>query len=112
VLSYPLFALMHHPDPALIFVAQLGFVVLIAAYLAPYAALMAEMFSRAVRCSGVSVAYNVPLAIFGGTTPMVATYLIGRSHDDLSPAYYMIACALIAVGVLLVTPETGRTAID
>jgi hypothetical protein len=27
-----------------------------------------------VRCSAMSVAYNVGQAIFGGTTPMVATY--------------------------------------
>ena len=64
-----------------------------------------------VRCSAVSTSYNVVLGIFGGTAPIVATYLIQRTHDDLSPAYYIMAAAVIsavAISTMKRPPEPAR----
>jgi len=33
--------------------------------------------------------------VFGGTTPLVATYLIERTQDDIAPVYYLMAAAAI-----------------
>jgi MHS family proline/betaine transporter-like MFS transporter len=46
--------------------------------------------------SSLSTSYNVVLGIFGGTAPIVATYLIQRSHNDLSPAFYIMAAAVVS----------------
>lgn len=39
---------------------------------------------------------------------MVATFLLQRSHDDLSPAYYLMAAAALSLGVSLILSETAQ----
>ena len=107
-LSYPLLWVMHHPDAATIFLGQLGFSALVGCYLAVQPTAMAEMFSPGVRCSGMAVAYNLTLGIVGGTTPMVCTYLIERTGDDLFIAWYLMAAAAISLAVVLGLKETAR----
>jgi MHS family proline/betaine transporter-like MFS transporter len=48
---------------------------------------MVEMLPAEVRCSGVAVGYSIRPGLFGGTTPLVATYLVARTADDFAPAY-------------------------
>jgi MFS family permease len=62
--------------------------------------MLVQAFPREVRCSAVSTSYNVVLGIFGGTAPIVATYLIQRTHDDLSPAYFIMVAACISAVAL------------
>jgi MHS family proline/betaine transporter-like MFS transporter len=101
LLGYPLIWLMHHPDFMMILLGQLGFAVLIGAYFGASPATLTEMFPRRVRVSALSVGYNISLAIFGGTAPLIATWLIARSHSDLSIAWYLIGCAVVSFLVLL-----------
>ena len=108
ILAYPLLWLMHHADPALILPAQIVFALMLGTYGPVVSAVMAELFPREVRCSGMSIAYNLTLGLIGGTTPLVATYMIERTHDDLSIAYYLMAAAAISLVSALCTPETGR----
>jgi MHS family proline/betaine transporter-like MFS transporter len=58
---------------------------------------MVNMIAKEVRCSATGLAYNVTLGVAGGLSPMAATWLVHRSHDDLSPAYLIIAAALISL---------------
>lgn len=96
VLAYPLITLMHHPDAVLILAGQMGFVILIACYLASIPAVMTEMFPQEIRVTAVSVSYNITLALLGGTSPLVAVWLIERTHDDLSFAWYIVLSAVIS----------------
>lgn len=107
IFGYPLIWLMHHPDFMMILLGQLGFSVLIGAYFGAGPATLTEMFPRRVRVSALSVGYNIGLAIFGGTTPLVATWLISRTHNDLSIAWYLIACAIVSFLVVLTLKETA-----
>lgn len=63
---------------------------------------------RHCRCSGVAIGYNLCLGLFGGTTPLVATYLVTRTADDYAPAYYLIVAALVSFIALLGMTETAR----
>jgi MFS family permease len=54
---------------------------------------MVEAFPPVVRLSGVSFAYNLGYAVFGGLTPLVVVMLL-KQHP-MGPAYYMILLALI-----------------
>jgi len=56
----------------------------------------------------MGIGYNFALGIFGGTAPLVATYLVARTADDFMPAYYVTAVALISFIAALGLPETGR----
>ena len=44
---------------------------------------------------------NIPFAIFGGTSPMVAVWLIGRTGDDLSFAWYISGAAMLSFLIAL-----------
>ncbi len=94
--AYPLVWLMHHPLPAYIFAGQTGFAILVAAYGASIPATMCEMFPKKIRATAVSVSYNITFALVGGTSPIVAVWLISRTHNDLSFAWYISAAALIS----------------
>lgn len=105
-LIYPLMWLMHHDQTAMILSGQLGFAVLIGLIFGAYPAAMVEMVPRRVRVSAMSIGYNLCLGLIGGTTPMVATYLIARTHVDLAPAFYFMAAALISLLVIWKMKET------
>lgn len=108
VLAWPLFWLMHHPDARLILAGQMGFAVLVGLFLGVVPATMVEAFPARVRCSALSFGYNLCLGVLGGTTPLVTAYLITRSHNDLSPAFYLMAAAAISLLVILRLHETAR----
>jgi MHS family proline/betaine transporter-like MFS transporter len=96
VLAFPLLKLMHHHDAGLILAGQMGFVVLVACYAASLPAIMTEMFPQKIRVTAVSVSYNITFALLGGTSPIVAVWLIERTHDDLAFAWYIVLAAVIS----------------
>ena len=106
LLSYPLFALMHTGQTSLILAGQIGFGLLFAWIFGANPATMVELVPRRVRVTAFSVAYNVCLAAFGGTAPLVATYLLQRTADDFAPVYYLIALATLSLVAVASTPET------
>ena len=106
--TYPLVWLMHHSDPAMILIGQVGMAILISAYASPIPAALTEMFPTNVRVSSVGVGYNLAYAIFGGTTPMVCVWLIQKEHSDLSFAWYIMAAAAISLVVVLFIRERAH----
>jgi len=40
------------------------------------------------------------LAIFGGTTSLISSYLIARTSNDLAPDFYLMATAVVSLSVL------------
>jgi MFS transporter, MHS family, proline/betaine transporter len=106
--SLPLFWLLHHSSPTLILVGQFGFVLIFGFYAGTLPAALVEAAPHRARCTVVAIGYNIPLGIVGGLTPMVATWLVARTGDDLSPAYMLIAAAVVSTLALLFLPETFR----
>jgi len=109
--AIPLFHILRHPDPWMIFLSQLGFAVLMGAAIGPSTATMVEITQPEYRCTVISLGYNLTLALFGGTTPMVATWLIAESGNPVTPAYYLVAAALVTALTLFFIPETFRTTV-
>jgi MHS family proline/betaine transporter-like MFS transporter len=107
VLAWPLWWLMHQPRLAVIFVGQAGFAALFAIGFGGVPAMMSELLPPEIRCTGIGIAYNVALGIFGGSAPLVATYLVARTADDFAPAYYLMAVSVISFIALLGLPETA-----
>ncbi len=62
-------------------------------------------FPPAVRFSGLSFAYNMSYAIFGGMTPIIITLWLQK--DALAPAHYVAALAALGF-VLGLVPMSGR----
>ena len=109
VFAWPLWWCMHHQNGLLIFIGQTGFALLYAAGFTGISAVMTEILPTCVRCSASSIGYNVSMAAFGGTAPLIATYLITRTSDDFAPAYYLMAAALVSLIATFGLKETvGR----
>jgi len=105
VCAYPLLMLMHHPHATLIVIGQCGFAVLVALSCGALATVGADLFPPDVRVTGLGLGYNIANAVFGGTAPLVALWLIERTGDDLAFAWYLIGAALISlVSALLLKP--------
>lgn len=71
------------------------------------AVLLTEVFPTRVRYTASGITYNVAYALFGGTAPYIATWLIDVTGNPISPAIYL---TVIAVGAFIATtlmPETA-----
>ncbi|WP_110648426.1 MFS transporter [Salinicola peritrichatus] len=76
------------------------------------AVLLSEQFPTRVRYTASALCYNLAYTIFGGTAPLVATWLIERTGNNLSPAFYLIAITLLAMWGGLRLPESAHRALD
>jgi MHS family proline/betaine transporter-like MFS transporter len=72
------------------------------------AALLSETFPTRTRYTASAITYNMAYTLFGGTAPLVATWLISTTGSNLSPAFYLMAVALLALAGGLALPETSR----
>ncbi|WP_299815292.1 MFS transporter [uncultured Roseibium sp.] len=106
LLAWPMFWLLHHPDTVMVVAGQLGLTIILAFFFAPLMTAMIAQFPRSIRVTGYSLGYNIPLAIFGGTAPLVATYLIDKTHLQLAPAFYLLAAGVLTFLVVLFMPDT------
>jgi MFS transporter, MHS family, proline/betaine transporter len=112
LLSWPLVTLMQTGNVYYVFLGQFGFALLIGAYGAASPIAICEIFPRNVRCSAVSVAYNITLGIAGGTAPAVATWLIVLTERPRVPAIYIMAAAAVSAVAALSVHESSRQAIS
>jgi MHS family proline/betaine transporter-like MFS transporter len=107
VLAWPLFWLLDHPHFAAALLGQMGLAVLLGLYLGVVPSAMVEATPARVRCSALSVGYNLCLGVVGGTAPMVAAFLVARG-GEMSPAFYLMAAAGVTCAVVGLLRETAR----
>lgn len=67
-----------------------------------------ELFPTEVRYSGASLGYNVAYALFGGTAPYVAAFLVASTGLKLMPAFYLIVIGAIGMIAIWKLPETYK----
>jgi MHS family proline/betaine transporter-like MFS transporter len=108
LLAYPLMGLMAHAETATIFAGQLGLALVVGANGAVLPAAMAELAPWRVRCTVLSVGYNVALALLGGSTPMVAAWLVSRTGAALAPAVYLAIAGAVTFAGALALPQVAR----
>jgi MHS family proline/betaine transporter-like MFS transporter len=110
--GWPLFELLSSGHFLTTLGAQIGLAAIIALYEGATPATAAESFPRAIRCTGVALAFNITMTIFGGTSPAVATFLIEHFDSRMAPAVYVIIAAAISGAVVLSMGETVRRDIE
>lgn len=64
-------------------------------------AVIIEMFPGKGRYTGISISYNLCMALIGGFSPAINTYFIQRLNDHMVIAYYVFACALVSFFIAL-----------
>jgi MHS family proline/betaine transporter-like MFS transporter len=106
--ALPFFWLMHHPDPVLIFLGQLGFIIALGMTWGVQPSIMVEAVPPGVRCTVIALSFNLTMGLVGGVTPLVATWLVARTHQDLSPAFLITAAAVVTLSALFSFGESYR----
>jgi MHS family proline/betaine transporter-like MFS transporter len=56
----------------------------------------------------VGLSHNLCIALFGGTAPLVATYMIDRTGNEMIPPLYLIGAAVVSAIFVLSLKETAH----
>lgn len=113
VLTVPCFlTLIANPD-AITLVAVSAFLATLTA-VSGAASLTAipELLPRGIRATGMSIAYAVGVALFGGSTQFIVTWLIGATGDPAAPAWYAAGASVITALAMLAMPESHHKALE
>ncbi|WP_020500017.1 MFS transporter [Sciscionella marina] len=105
VTVYPVFLLVGSGSVPLVLLGQVLFVVLYAGASGPMAALFMELFPTRLRSTGFGTSYNIGVALFGGTAPLVNTALASWTGSTMAPAHYLVFGALVALACLWRMPR-------
>lgn len=62
---------------------------------------LCTLFPTTVRYTALSVGYNGAVMIFGGFAPFIATMLVRETGSAIAPSFYVTACALASLLVLV-----------
>ncbi|MFF4896178.1 MFS transporter [Streptomyces sp. NPDC001068] len=81
---------------------------LLACFAAPSAATLPALFPTAVRYAAMGIGFNIAVAAFGGTTPLVTEALVNATGDDLMPAYYLMLAGAIGLITVRFLPESAQ----
>ena len=103
---YPLFCWMDSGSTVAVVIAMSIFALLMSGLQATLSVAMAELFPPRLRFSGTAIGYNLTLAVFGGTAPLLATWLIARTGNLTAPAWYLtIAATVSLVSTISIRPR-------
>lgn len=110
--TIPAFALFQLGHFAAVMAGMLLLGACLVCLLGSMSATLPALFPTDVRYGSLSVGYNVSTSLFGGTAPGVMTYLVSSTGDNLAPAYYATAAALVGIITVLCLKETARKPLE
>ncbi|EGK10974.1 MFS family major facilitator transporter, proline/betaine:cation symporter [Desmospora sp. 8437] len=100
-LSLPSFWLIGNGAVGYVFLGLMMLAVFSSTFQGSMPSLLPSLFYTEVRYGALAITYNISASIFGGTTPLLVSWLINRTKDQLVPAYYLIFAGV--VGMIVVT---------
>ncbi|WP_391564085.1 MFS transporter [Siminovitchia fortis] len=101
VLSIPSFLLIGEGSNWQVFFGLLILGTLLSSIKGTMTSLLPSLFFTEVRYGGLAIAYNISASLFGGTAPLLISWLISMTANRLMPAYYLIFAS--AIGIVVVT---------
>ncbi|WP_423358745.1 citrate-proton symporter [Pseudomonas citronellolis] len=112
LLVYPLFAwVAGAPGIGNLLVMQLVLCSLIGISYGPAPTAVAEQFPTRVRSTGLALAYNVAVMLFGGFAPFIVAWLTKVGGTPVAPAWYVLAASLIGLFALAFLREGAPEAL-
>jgi MHS family proline/betaine transporter-like MFS transporter len=112
VTALPLFWLMHQHHVALVMIGQLGFVLSVGTFIGVQPSIMVEEVPASIRCTAIALGYNITLGVIGGLSPLVATWLVNRTENDLAPAYMVMVAAAASFLAVRLFKENSRAVLQ
>src|SRR5882757_5844998 len=109
IVTVPSFLLLNaFPSAGTLYLATLALTALTAMSGAATLTAVPELLPPSVRAGGFAIAYAAGTSLFGGTTQLVVTWLIGATGDPISPAWYVTAATLVSIIAILALPASGQ----
>lgn len=93
--SYAFYEILQGGENAKIVFCILLFGLSASCFIAPSNAFMNRLFPTQARYRGIALGFNVGMAFFGGTTPVINIYLIEKTQSFSSPSLYLIFCGFL-----------------
>ena len=90
-------------------IGQLIIAIIFGLYWGAFGITVIELFPTRNRVSGAMISYNIAYTVFGGTAPLLATWLIARTGVLVAPGIYMMVVAIIVFILVRNLPETSRS---
>lgn len=107
VLTVPLFGMLDGATFGMIVLIQVIFGALLTVNDGTLPCFLTEIFPTCVRYSGFAFSFNTANALFGGTAPFVATWLISAMGSKAAPAWFLVAAAVVSLIAMLSCRETA-----
>ncbi|SFM91486.1 MFS transporter, MHS family, proline/betaine transporter [Izhakiella capsodis] len=108
VLAVPCLMLIGTGSMLWVFVGLMILGVLHTCFSGSMPATLPALFSTEIRYSALAIGFNISVSLFGGTTPLLTTWLVEKTQNLMMPAYYLMAAGLIGVITVFTTRETAR----
>jgi MHS family proline/betaine transporter-like MFS transporter len=109
VLAFPCFLLIEQASPGLILAGLLPLAVVLLAFTGTMPATLPSLFPTRVRYGALSIGFNVSVALFGGTTPLICQGLVQVTGSTLMPAAYLLLAAVVGgVAVYFMQDTAGE----
>jgi len=109
VLVVPAFMLIGHGAQWSTLLGLALLALMTALWVSNQAASLPALFPTSTRYAGMGFAYNIAIAVFGGTTPLIVQALLTATGDELAPAYFLMAMSVVgAVGVFCMKESSKR----
>jgi MHS family proline/betaine transporter-like MFS transporter len=93
--------LVAHPTFGTLMAMQIVFGFLMTGYFGSLPGLLSELFPVRTRTTGMSLAYNIAVTIFGGFGPFIIAWLIDATGSKIAPGFYLMFAAVISVIALI-----------
>ncbi|MGV9253993.1 MFS transporter [Streptomyces sp. NPDC003697] len=109
LLSVPALLLIREGSLAAVAPGMAALGLLLVCFTASMPAALPALFPTRIRYGSLSIGFNVSVSLFGGTTPLVVTALIGATGNVMMPAYYMMGASIIGgAAVWFMAESAGR----
>jgi MFS family permease len=113
VLTVPAFLLLvEYPTPLTLFAVSGVLAALTGISGAASLVAIPELLPRGIRATGMAIAYAVGVALFGGTTQFIVTWLIEATHNPVAPAWYVAGASVVTALAMLAMPESRDRALE
>ena len=110
--TIPAFMLMVHYRTAPVVLSAVFVLGCLSQCTAPAFVSLTEALPQSIRSASLSITYAFSIAIFGGSTQTIVTWLLHATGDLLAPAYYLTAANIVGVIAMMAMRETAPLALQ
>lgn len=101
IISTIAFTLLNVESMIALFIGLLLIGIVLSVYEGTMPGTLPALFHTNVRYRTIAWTFNIAISIFGGTTPLVASWLVHITGNNLAPAFYLMFISIVGIVVVL-----------